>query len=79
MTACYEAGLKRNPSIGGKIQLRFEVSQVGKVTKAEIENDTMHDDEVASCIKNRVSTWRLPAPSGGPASFSYPFIFQATK
>jgi hypothetical protein len=77
--ACYESGLKRNPNIGGKIQLRFEVSTVGKVTSAEIENDTMHDDEVASCIKSRVLTWRFPAPAGGSVQFSYPFIFQASK
>jgi hypothetical protein len=77
--ACYESGLKRNPNIGGKIVLRFEVSAVGKVTSAEIENDTMKDDEVAGCIKSRVMTWRLPAPSGGTAAFSYPFVFQASK
>jgi hypothetical protein len=77
--ACYESGLKRNPNIGGKIVLRFEVSAVGKVTSAEIENDTMKDDEVSSCIKSRVMTWRLPAPSGGTAAFSYPFVFQAAK
>lgn len=77
--ACYEAGLKRNPNIGGKLQLRFEVSTVGKVTSADIENDTMHDEEVASCIKSRVMTWRFPAPSGGSVQFSYPFIFQASK
>lgn len=77
--ACYEAGLKRNPNIGGKLQLRFEVSTVGKVTSAEIENDSMHDEEVASCIKSRVMTWRFPAPSGGSVQFSYPFIFQAAK
>jgi len=77
--ACYEAGLKRNPNIGGKLQLRFEISTVGKVTSAEIENDSMHDDEVASCIKSRVMTWRFPAPSGGSVQFSYPFIFQASK
>lgn len=77
--ACYEAGLKRNPNIGGKLQLRFEISSVGKVTSADIENDTMHDEEVASCIKARVSTWRFPAPSGGSVQFSYPFIFQASK
>jgi len=77
--ACYEAGLKRNPSIGGKLQLRFEISTVGKVTSAEIENDSMHDDEVASCIKSRVMTWRFPAPAGGSVQFSYPFIFQASK
>jgi hypothetical protein len=77
--ACYESGLKRNPNIGGKLQLRFEISSVGKVTSAEIENDTMHDEEVASCIKSRVSTWRFPAPAGGSVQFSYPFIFQASK
>jgi hypothetical protein len=77
--ACYESGLKRNPNIGGKIQLRFTVSSVGKVTAASVENDTMHDDEVASCIKSRVLTWRFPAPSGGSVEFSYPFIFQASK
>lgn len=77
--ACYEAGLKRNPNIGGKLQLRFEISSVGKVTSADIENDTMHDEEVASCIKSRVQTWRFPAPSGGSVQFSYPFIFQASK
>ncbi len=79
ITACYEAGLKRNPNLGGKIVLRFEISQVGKVTSADIENDTMKDEEVAGCIKSRVLTWRLPAPSGGSAQFSYPFIFQAAK
>jgi hypothetical protein len=77
--ACYEAGLKRNPNIGGRIELRFEVSAIGKVTSAQIENDTMHDDEVAACIKSRVSSWRFPAPSGGSAQFSYPFIFQSSK
>ena len=77
--ACYEAGLKRNPNIGGKLSLRFEVSTIGKVTSAEIDQDSMHDDEVASCIKSRVMTWRFPAPSGGSVQFSYPFIFQAAK
>jgi hypothetical protein len=77
--ACYESGLKRNPSIGGKLVLRFEVSSIGKVTSAEIDQDSMHDDEVASCIKSRVMSWRFPAPAGGSVQFSYPFIFQASK
>jgi hypothetical protein len=77
--ACYESGLKRNPNIGGKLVLRFEVSSVGKVTSTEIDQDSMHDDEVANCIKARVMTWRFPAPAGGSVQFSYPFIFQASK
>ena len=60
--ACYEAGLKRNPNLGGKIQLRFEISQVGKVTSAEIENDTMHDDEVAELHQDARQDLALPGP-----------------
>ncbi len=77
--ACYESGLKRNPNIGGKLVLRFEVSSIGKVTSAEIDQDSMHDDEVAGCIKSRVMSWRFPAPAGGSVQFSYPFIFQSSK
>lgn len=77
--ACYEAALKRNPNLSGKILLRFEVSSVGKVTSADIESDTLGDGEVSSCIKGRVQTWRFPAPQGGSVQFSYPFIFQASK
>src|SRR5262249_17844031 len=77
--ACYESGLKRNPSIGGKLVLRFEVSSVGKVTKTEIDQDSMPDDEVPSCIKQPLMTWPFPAPAGGSVQFSYPFIFQASK
>jgi hypothetical protein len=78
--ACYESGLKRNPSIGGKLVVRFSVSAIGKVTKTEIEDDRMHDDDVANCIKSRVSSWRFPAPpGGGTTEFSYPFIFQSSK
>jgi hypothetical protein len=78
--ACYESGLKRNPNIGGKLTLHFAVSAIGKVTGVDIENDTMHDDEVAGCIKSRVASWRFPAPpGGGTTEFSYPFVFQAAK
>ena len=77
--ACYESGLKRNPNIGGKLVLRFEISSVGKVTKADYEQDTMKDDDVNSCIKGKVLSWRFPAPAGGSVQFSYPFVFQAAK
>ena len=77
--ACYEAGLKRNPSISGKLVLRFEVSTIGKVTSAEVDSDTLHDDEVASCIKGKMMSIRFPAPAGGSVQFSYPFVFQSSK
>ena len=77
--ACYERALKRNPTLGGKIELHFTISSVGKVTGADIEGNTLNDDEVGTCITSIVKTWRFPAPSGGDVQFSYPFIFQPSK
>ena len=33
--ACYDRALKHNPTLGGKIVVRFEISTVGKVTKGD--------------------------------------------
>lgn len=81
LVACYESALKRNPNLSGKITLRFTISKMGKVSKAEIETDTMHDEDVNRCIIERASNWRFPAPQGGgeEVQFAYPFIFQAAK
>jgi hypothetical protein len=76
--ACYEAALKRNPSLSGKLVLRFAVSMIGKVTSLEIDTDTLNDPEVIACIKARAFSWRFP-PSAEPIEFSYPFVFQAAK
>jgi hypothetical protein len=77
--ACYERALKRNPELGGKLALRFEISTVGKVTKIEAEQDTIGDPEVFSCIKQLMSMWHFPAPQGGAVTVAYPFIFQKTQ
>ncbi len=80
MVACYEAALKRNATLAGKITLRFSVNSVGKVSHVEIEVDTMHDDDFAKCIVERAQSWRFPAPKGGgEVQFAYPFIFQSSK
>lgn len=80
MVACYEAALKRNASLAGKITLRFSVNQAGKVSHVEIEVDTVHDDDFAKCIVERAQSWRFPAPKGGgEVQFAYPFIFQSSK
>lgn len=81
LVACYEAALKRNANLSGKITLRFSINQLGKVSNVEIEVDTMHDDDFAKCIVDRASTWRFPAPKSGGSDvqFAYPFIFQSAK
>ena len=81
LVACYEAALKRNAGLAGKITLRFSINKLGKVSNVEIEVDTMHDDDFSKCIIERASSWRFPPPQSGNSEvqFAYPFIFQSSK
>src|SRR5450631_2792892 len=77
--ACYERALKRNPNLSGKVKVRWTITAAGTVSAVEIEEDSMGDSEVSSCIKGLVARWRFPAPSGGSVDVVYPFVFQASQ
>jgi hypothetical protein len=49
------------------------------VSGVDVENDSVGDSEVATCIKQLISRWRFPAPSGGAVEVSFPFVFQASQ
>ena len=77
--ACYERGLKRNPNLSGKVVIHWTITQAGTVSGVDIEQDTLGDAEVASCIKSLIARWRFPAPSGGSVEVSFPFVFQSSQ
>src|SRR3954465_8254366 len=77
--ACYERALKRNPTLSGKVVIHWTITAAGTVSGIDVENDTMGDNEVASCIKGLVARWRFPAPAGGSVEVSFPFVFQASQ
>jgi TonB family protein len=77
--ACYERALKRNSKLSGKVKIRWTITAAGTVSAVEIEEDSMGDTEVASCMKGLVRRWRFPAPSGGSVDVVYPFIFEPNK
>ncbi len=77
--ACYERALKRNPNISGKVVVRWTITAAGTVSGVDMDQDTLGDSEVTSCIKGLVARWRFPAPSGGSVEVSFPFVFQATQ
>jgi outer membrane biosynthesis protein TonB len=77
--ACYERALKRNPNLSGKVVIHWTITQAGTVSGVDVEQDTLGDAEVASCIKSLVARWRFPAPSGGSVDVSFPFVFQSSQ
>lgn len=74
--ACYEAQLKRNPSLKGKIVIRFTIGSNGRTSDVEVDENQMGNDEVGSCIVAKIRAWTTPFKPDGDATVSYPFVFQ---
>ena len=71
---CYEQALKRDPTLQGKVTVRFTISGSGKVSDAKcIVNELT--PAVGSCIEDAFMRFRFPPPEGGAVTFEYPFMF----
>ena len=73
--ACYEKELKRNPSLAGKIVVRFVIATSGRVASVEIEENGLNPG-VGACIRTIVRGWSLPFKPEEEVPVSYPFLFQ---
>lgn len=71
---CYQRGLKRDASLGGKLTLTCHINSVGRVMSVETSGGEW-DARVSSCIKNYSRRWRFPAP-GADAKVSVGFVLK---
>ncbi|HVU52510.1 MAG TPA: AgmX/PglI C-terminal domain-containing protein [Polyangia bacterium] len=76
IAACYERALKAQPTLAGKLVVRFSLAAAGTVTAVEIDDDTLGAPEVGACVRAVVLRWRFPALAEGAAELSFPFVFQ---
>jgi hypothetical protein len=72
---CYERELKRNPSLKGKVMVRFSILPSGRTGEIEIEENTLGPDAVASCIRTVIRGWVFPFKPDDEVSVAYPFVF----
>jgi TonB family protein len=77
ITRCYEAELRKNPSLAGKVTVTFTIQERGNVTDAKASENTTGSPGVADCVTRAISRFRFnPGPDGGSVTFRYPFVFQ---
>ncbi|HYO53809.1 AgmX/PglI C-terminal domain-containing protein [Archangium sp.] len=72
---CYERELKRNPHLKGKVMVRFSIMPSGRTGEIEIEENTLGNDAVASCIRTVVRGWVFPFKPDDEVPVAYPFVF----
>lgn len=74
---CYEQGLTRQPSLEGRIVVKFVVAKTGTVAAVAIPESTLRERSVEQCIVGAAMKWTFPKPTGeGLATFTYPFILK---
>ncbi len=78
--ACYEAGLQRNPGLGGQVTMNFEIGGGGDLNFANVERTSLNDKDVEGCISQRMMGWKFPKPRGGVnVKVSYPFVLRSIR
>jgi hypothetical protein len=72
---CYERALRNNPTLSGRLTVRFTIGTSGRVTGAPSTSGLSVAPDVGACVVNRVRGLVFPAPEGGAVEFSFPFNF----
>jgi hypothetical protein len=71
---CYEAGLKSDPSLSGRVTVRFVITRTGTVSSVSGSGD-IPDTSVISCVTRAFYGLSFPQPEGGIVTVSYPIVF----
>ena len=72
---CYEKELRRFPTLKGKVVVHFVITQLGRASEIAIEEDTMGNEAVASCVKSIIRGWVFPFKPDVDVPVGYPFVF----
>ncbi len=75
--ACYQDGLRRNPSLEGRVAVNFIISRDGTVYGASSGGSSLPDPAVISCVVSSFGGLTFPAPENGIVTVSYPIMLMA--
>lgn len=71
---CYENGLRKDPSLAGRVTVSFEIARDGSTTKISAQS-TLPDAAVVSCVTGAFKGLSYPQPEGGIVKVTYPIAF----
>jgi Ca-activated chloride channel family protein len=72
---CYEEALGRNPSLEGKVSVRFVIQRDGTPSAVANAGSDVPDSGMVSCITQAFYGLAFPAPEGGVVTVTYPINF----
>jgi hypothetical protein len=72
---CYEAGLRNNPSLEGRVAVRFVIARDGAVSSVSNGDSDLPDAKVVKCVVQAYYGLSFPEPEGGIVTVAYPIMF----
>jgi len=73
----YEEWLKRDPSLSGRLTVKFVILPSGGVSNVSIVSSTTNNSDFDQMVLRYIKRWTFPAVSGGgPVEVVYPFVFE---
>ena len=73
---CYVDRLRNGSEASGTLTLKWTVGRNGDVESIEVQDDTLGDEPLQTCVRDLLRTMSFPEPRGGDTcSFVYPFEF----
>jgi TonB family protein len=71
----YEKYLKREPTLAGKITVRFTIAASGSIAMVTIVENTTGNSNLENEIMRKIRMWRFEAIADGDVTVTYPFLF----
>jgi hypothetical protein len=72
---CYERELRRHENLHGSVIIRWVIDIEGRVTGRYVDDNTMRNRNVESCLLREVGRMRFPPPETAEVEVTYPFNF----
>lgn len=72
---CYQAGLTRNPSLEGRVSVRFVIGRDGAVSNVGLVGAGMPDASVNDCLRASFYGISFTRPDNGIVQVTYPLLF----
>jgi len=72
---CYEQGLFKNPTLAGRVTVRFVIGRDGAVSSVADGGSDVPDRAMVGCVVRAFYGLSFPQPEGGVVNVAYPIVF----
>jgi hypothetical protein len=72
---CFQNGLRSNPSLTGRVTVKFMIDRRGAVAVAADGGSDIPDENVRRCVVSSFLGLSFPEPDSGNVTVVYPLVF----